>query len=114
MKTQANKSPQLVVARFPALKLPTRSGPMQYFHEFEVVVGKIGEGQAVELNAELIDEHRCRKYLHLLSLRDPSYGRLILRTATGADRRRVFIVNSSTGTKITVDSDQGSDGGVRL
>ncbi len=90
----ARSNIQLVVARYPALKLPTRSGPMQFFEEFAAAVSKIPEGAAIELNSEMMDEHRCRKYLHLLTLRDPSYRKLVLRTATGAaDRRRVFIAN---------------------
>jgi hypothetical protein len=86
---------------------------MQFFDEFEAVVAKIGEGQAVELNPDMVDEHRCRKYLRLLALKDASYHRLILRTAAGTDRRRVFIANPSTGTTITIDSEQGSDGQIR-
>ncbi len=79
---------------------------MQFFEEFAAVAAKIPEGGAVELNSEMIDEHRCRKYLHLLALRGPTYRKLVLRTATGADRRRVFIANPPGGTDILVGSSE--------
>jgi hypothetical protein len=108
MKAQGTKSsPLLVVARFSALKLPTRSGPRQFYQEFAAVALKIPEGGAVEINSDMVDEHRCRKYLALLASQDPNYRRLTLRTAAGSDRRRVFIVNAGSSEILLPTSQEG-------
>jgi hypothetical protein len=92
MMKQMKKS-DLVLATFPEIKLPSRSKPGDFFSDFEVAMKRIPPGHVVEIDAAKVTEHRARRYLAILAMKDPRYHEFTVRTAAGDVRRRVFVAN---------------------
>jgi hypothetical protein len=87
-------NPSIVVrGPFSESELPTRSGPGEYFEEFERACARLKAGEIIEFDAAKITEHRSRKYLRILANKGQGYKALYMRTATDphGGRRRVFI-----------------------
>ena len=74
-------------------ELPARSGPGEYFAEFEHECSKVKPGEYIRVDETKIGESRARKYLRLLANGEESYRSLFVRTATNPNggRRHVFI-----------------------